>query len=231
MSFCIEISRLLIFALFAVQFCNCFLFTQCSLKKKGLERPRLYVSSEQIQEIFDKCEVERTEELNELFNELYQRTQDVPHGDDFISNESIGDLLEEGRPFERPSEIVKREIEEEASKWKHHPDDCGSSEYQIAMLTVRIRHLTTHFLKNKQDKHGKRGMAALVHRRRKLMNYLYRNNKQKALEMAKALDFTFRPNDRPWDSRLKYAQYTKTKNVKKKRGRLVKKVIPGHAPM
>lgn len=53
--------------------------------------------------------------------------------------------------------------------------DTGSSEVQVALLTVRIKTLTEHFKKNKKDHHGRRGLVRMVNRRRKLLDYLKKN--------------------------------------------------------
>lgn len=55
---------------------------------------------------------------------------------------------------------------------KHHERDTGSPEVQIAILTERIRHLTEHFKSHRHDAAGRRGLQAMVARRRKLLNYL-----------------------------------------------------------
>jgi small subunit ribosomal protein S15 len=59
---------------------------------------------------------------------------------------------------------------------KNHPKDVGSSEVQIGILTERIRYLTEHFAKNKKDKHSYTGLSKLVNRRKKLLDYLSKNN-------------------------------------------------------
>ena len=51
--------------------------------------------------------------------------------------------------------------------------DTGSSEVQVALLTHRINQITPHFVKNKKDNHGRRGLLRMVHRRRKLLDYLH----------------------------------------------------------
>ena len=53
-----------------------------------------------------------------------------------------------------------------------HAKDTGSSEVQITLLTERIRYLTEHFKLHKKDLHSKRGLQALVNRRKKLLRYL-----------------------------------------------------------
>ena len=50
--------------------------------------------------------------------------------------------------------------------------DCGSAPVQIAVLTGRINELTEHMKTNKKDHHSRRGLLAMVNRRRKLLSYL-----------------------------------------------------------
>jgi len=47
---------------------------------------------------------------------------------------------------------------------------------QVALLTSRISYLTDHFKTNKKDHHSRRGLLAMVSQRRKLLDYLKRNN-------------------------------------------------------
>jgi len=54
--------------------------------------------------------------------------------------------------------------------------DTGSPEVQVALLTARINALTGHFKENKKDHHSRRGLLKMVSRRRKLLDYLKRNN-------------------------------------------------------
>jgi len=50
--------------------------------------------------------------------------------------------------------------------------DCGSAPVQIAVLTGRINELTEHMKTHKKDQHTRRGLLAMVNRRRKLLSYL-----------------------------------------------------------
>ena len=59
---------------------------------------------------------------------------------------------------------------------KIHPTDVGSSEVQIGLLSEKISHLSSHFKKNKNDKHSTRGLLFAVNRRKKLLEYLKINN-------------------------------------------------------
>jgi len=56
--------------------------------------------------------------------------------------------------------------------FKTHPNDTGSPEVQIALLTRRIEYLTEHFKTYKKDFHSRRGLLKLVGRRRRLLEYL-----------------------------------------------------------
>lgn len=55
-----------------------------------------------------------------------------------------------------------------------HDKDVGSSQVQAVSLTMRIQHLTQHLISNRNDKHTRRGLIALVNQRRKLLGYLKR---------------------------------------------------------
>jgi len=57
-----------------------------------------------------------------------------------------------------------------------HDTDTGSPEVQIALLTERIRHLTEHMKVHKKDFHSQRGLLMLVGRRRRMLDYLRREN-------------------------------------------------------
>ena len=50
--------------------------------------------------------------------------------------------------------------------------DTGSPEVQVAILTERIRNLTEHFKANHKDNHSRRGLLAMVNKRRSLLAYL-----------------------------------------------------------
>ena len=52
------------------------------------------------------------------------------------------------------------------------PNDTGSPEVQVAMLTKRISDLTEHLKSHKHDHHTRRGLLGLVGRRRRLLKYL-----------------------------------------------------------
>jgi small subunit ribosomal protein S15 len=58
----------------------------------------------------------------------------------------------------------------------HAPNDTGSPEVQVALLTARIAHLTDHFKTHAQDHHSRRGLLKLVNQRKRLLGYLKTND-------------------------------------------------------
>ncbi|MFM8894822.1 MAG: 30S ribosomal protein S15 [Actinomycetales bacterium] len=56
------------------------------------------------------------------------------------------------------------------------PEDTGSPEVQIALLTKRISDLTEHLKAHKHDHHSRRGLLILVGQRRRLLQYLVRTD-------------------------------------------------------
>ena len=54
--------------------------------------------------------------------------------------------------------------------------DVGSSEVQIGLLSDKINNLSTHFKKNKNDKHSTLGLLKAVNQRKRLLSYLKRKS-------------------------------------------------------
>jgi small subunit ribosomal protein S15 len=57
-----------------------------------------------------------------------------------------------------------------------HEKDTGSPEVQIALLSGRIEYLTEHFKMHKKDHHSRRGLLKLVGQRRRLLDYVKKND-------------------------------------------------------
>ena len=57
-----------------------------------------------------------------------------------------------------------------------HEKDTGSSEVQVSQLTNKIENLAKHIKENKKDKHSSLGLIKAVNRRKKLLEYLKKNN-------------------------------------------------------
>ena len=69
---------------------------------------------------------------------------------------------------ERKTELI--------GEFKQSESDTGSPEVQVAILTSRILTLTEHFKEHKKDNHSRRGLLKMVSRRRRLLDYLMRND-------------------------------------------------------
>ena len=66
--------------------------------------------------------------------------------------------------------------------------DTGSSEVQIGLLTKKIEKLAEHFKKFKKDKHSFRGLTKSVNQRKRLLDYLSRNNPKIYNDILKKLN-------------------------------------------
>jgi small subunit ribosomal protein S15 len=72
---------------------------------------------------------------------------------------------------ERKAEVIKSN----ATK----AGDTGSPEVQVAILSERITTLTEHFKSHAKDNHSRRGLIKMVSRRRSLLEYLKRKDKDR----------------------------------------------------
>ena len=72
--------------------------------------------------------------------------------------------------------LAKEEKREIMGRHSRHESDTGSSQVQVALLTTRINQLTEHLRTHSKDHYSRRGLLKLVGRRRRLLNYLQRND-------------------------------------------------------
>jgi len=70
---------------------------------------------------------------------------------------------------EKKSSIIK--------EYQLKDKDTGSTGVQIAILTARIKDISSHLNKHKQDKHSRHGLLKIVSKRRKLIKYLKKISK------------------------------------------------------
>ncbi len=68
--------------------------------------------------------------------------------------------------------ISKEKKQQIIAEFGRTPEDTGSPEVQIALLTQRISELTEHLKSNKKDHHSRRGLLKMVGQRRGLLEYL-----------------------------------------------------------
>jgi len=78
----------------------------------------------------------------------------------------------------------KQEI---VSEYGKKEGDTGSPEVQVAILSDRIRELTEHFKTHKKDHHSRRGLLKLVSQRKRLLDYLRRNDAERYRTLISSL--------------------------------------------
>ena len=72
--------------------------------------------------------------------------------------------------------ISKEKKAELIKAYGRTPEDTGSPEVQVAILTTRIAELTEHLKANPKDHHSRRGLFKMVGQRRGLLDYLKKTN-------------------------------------------------------
>lgn len=77
--------------------------------------------------------------------------------------------------------------EEVVTHFRIHPEDTGSPEVQIALLSWQINKLTEHLKVHRHDYHSERGLLQMVGHRRKLLSYLKRKNPARYQALIKDL--------------------------------------------
>lgn len=80
---------------------------------------------------------------------------------------------------DRKTEIIDR--------FKKHEVDTGSPEVQIGILSERINVLTEHLKSHNKDHHSRRGLLKMVGQRRRLLNYLQREDVERYRTVVKEL--------------------------------------------
>ena len=81
------------------------------------------------------------------------------------------------------AEAKKKVVE----KYRVHDSDTGSSSVQIAVLSEEINRLSEHLKTHKKDNHSRRGLLKMVSKRKSLLDYLSRQNKEQYLALTKKL--------------------------------------------
>ena len=83
--------------------------------------------------------------------------------------------------------ITKEKKAEIIAKYGRTPEDTGSPEVQVALLTERITELTEHIKNNPNDNHSRRGLFMMVGQRRGLLDYLKKNDIESYRELIAKL--------------------------------------------
>ncbi|MGL4943111.1 MAG: 30S ribosomal protein S15 [Thermoguttaceae bacterium] len=83
--------------------------------------------------------------------------------------------------------LTKEDKQQIVAQYGSSAGDTGSSEVQIALLTQRINWLTEHLKINKRDHSCRRGLMAMVNRRRRLLDYLKNSEPQRYVDVIQSL--------------------------------------------
>ena len=72
-------------------------------------------------------------------------------------------------------------------RFKVHPKDTGSPEVQVAILSERINYLTEHFRTHRKDHASRRGLLMMVGKRKRLLEYLKRQDPERYKQVIERL--------------------------------------------
>ena len=106
------------------------------------------------------------------------------------------------KSFEYQSRVTELRI-----KYRRSETDTGSSEYQIAGISERINYLTEHMRTNPKDFSTRRGLVALVNKRRRLLNFLFTENVQRYSELVNALGIRHKAPSRVQSREDQYGRF------------------------
>ena len=84
--------------------------------------------------------------------------------------------------------LSKEQKQEIIAKYGNSPQDTGSPEVQIALLTNQINELSPHFERNVKDHHSRMGLLRMVGKRRKLLEYLQEKNVERYRKIIQELE-------------------------------------------
>lgn len=83
--------------------------------------------------------------------------------------------------------LSKSEKQQIIRDYGRSPQDTGSPEVQIAILTYRINQLTEHLKAHKHDEHSRRGLLRMVGKRRRHLTYLSQTDPERYKEVVRRL--------------------------------------------
>ena len=84
--------------------------------------------------------------------------------------------------------ITKERKTEVIGAYQRTPNDTGSADVQIAVLTTKINQLTEHLRSHQKDHAGRRGLLMMVSRRRSLLEYVKKSDPQRYLDLIGRLN-------------------------------------------
>lgn len=137
---------------------------------------------------------------------------------DFLLESSDLDDAEAGAEEDAipASFLSQQRIQELRENYRRHPTDTGSPEYQVAGMTERISHLTQHLKEHPKDFSTRRGLVALVNKRRRLLNYLYKEDEQRYVDIVSGMGIRHKVPGAIPSKEDQYGRFPGQKNLKGK---------------
>ena len=83
--------------------------------------------------------------------------------------------------------LLKEDKQNIIEKFKIHEGDTGSAAVQVALITTRINMLNEHLKSNNKDHHSRRGLVMLVGKRKRLIDYIKKNDLSSYKKLIKEL--------------------------------------------
>lgn len=111
--------------------------------------------------------------------------------------------------------IAAQRIQEAREQYRRHETDTGSPEYQVAGMTERINYLTKHLQLHPKDFSTRRGLVALVNKRRRLLNYLAREDVPRYKELISSLGIRHKAPGLVPSREEPYQRFPRQKAIKK----------------
>mmetsp|Transcript_11510 Transcript_11510/g.20978 ORF Transcript_11510/g.20978 Transcript_11510/m.20978 type:complete len:193 (+) Transcript_11510:33-611(+) len=102
-------------------------------------------------------------------------------------------------------------LSEMQAKYRRSESDTGSPEFQVASMTERILYLTKHLQANPKDFSTRRGLVALVNKRRRLLNYLFSEDVDRYSSLVSSLGIRHKAPGRVMSREEKYAKFKSKK--------------------
>mmetsp|Transcript_16352 Transcript_16352/g.32906 ORF Transcript_16352/g.32906 Transcript_16352/m.32906 type:complete len:206 (+) Transcript_16352:91-708(+) len=124
--------------------------------------------------------------------------------DDDVSDDSLNRFFHEERLLEL------------RTQFRRHDADSGSPEYQVAGMTERISYLTKHLRAHPKDFSTRRGLVALVNKRRRLLNFLFGEDVERYKNLVGSLGIRHKPPSKVQTKEDRYGRFPKQKENKGK---------------
>lgn len=145
-------------------------------------------------------------------DDIVSEDEPEPEPDFIVSADDLDAPTEEYSPSDKF--VHASNIAEARAKYARSENDTGSPEYQVAGMTERITYLTSHLKTHPKDFSTRRGLVALVNKRRRLLNYLFEEDVNRYKDLVSSLGIRHKAPGRVQSRAEQYAQYPGQKKKK-----------------